>query len=79
MEGAGPTAGDVRKLDTLIISEDAFFLDSNPLQGLHCFTVEVIIRPDSKGLKEQRFLHMGEIHEDRVDRSGVTIDAEAAH
>ena len=27
MEGAGPAAGDVKKLDALIISDDAFFLD----------------------------------------------------
>jgi hypothetical protein len=44
---------------------DAIFLDTNPLAGLSRFTVEVILRPDTNGLKEQRFLHIGEIHSDR--------------
>ena len=45
---------------------DAFFLATNPLLGLHSFTVEVIVRPDARGPKEQRFLHIGEPHGDRM-------------
>jgi hypothetical protein len=42
---------------------DAIFVNSNPLMDLSQFTVEVIFQPDSGGLKEQRFLHMGENHD----------------
>jgi len=45
---------------------DAFFIAANPLQGLHSFTVEVIVRPDALGPKEQRFLHIGEPDGDRM-------------
>ena len=45
---------------------DALFLGANPLQHLHRFTVEVIFRPDPRGLPEQRFLHMGEASGDRM-------------
>ena len=45
---------------------DGFFLEHNPLAGLDAFTLEVLFRPDSGGLPEQRFLHMGEMSRDRV-------------
>ena len=38
---------------------DALFLESNPLAHLRHFTVEIVFRPDSDGMREQRFLHMG--------------------
>lgn len=45
---------------------DAFFVDANPLQGLRSFTVEVIMRPDAGGPKEQRFFHIGSSDGDRM-------------
>lgn len=46
--------------------EDAFFLETNPLQGLRSFTVEAIMCPDKDGPREQRFLHIGEVSGDRM-------------
>ncbi len=37
--------------------DDALFIDTNPLAGLHVFTVEVVFRPATLGPREQRFLH----------------------
>lgn len=45
---------------------DGFFLANNPLKNLTCFTVEVLIKPDLNGPKEQRFLHIGDIDGDRL-------------
>jgi len=45
---------------------DAIFLDSNPLANLSQFTVEVMFRPDSDGMREQRFLHIGDLRRDRL-------------
>jgi hypothetical protein len=45
---------------------DGLFLPGNPLDGLSEFTVEAVFRPDSDGPKEQRFLHLGHPHGDRV-------------
>jgi hypothetical protein len=45
---------------------DAFVLQNVPLQGLSRFTIEVIMRPDSGGPREQRFLHIGNTDGDRV-------------
>ncbi len=45
---------------------DGWFLPVNPLKDLKEFTVEVLFRPDHDGPEEQRFLHIGEIHGDRV-------------
>ncbi|RPH37325.1 hypothetical protein EHM92_02965 [bacterium] len=45
---------------------DGLFVESNPLQHLPSFTVEVTFRPDSNGLPAQRFLHMGEMSGDRI-------------
>jgi hypothetical protein len=45
---------------------DGLFVETNPLQDLPRFTLEVVFRPDPKGLPEQRFLHMGELRGDRV-------------
>lgn len=39
--------------------DDGIFLDYTPLLGMQNFTVEVIMRPDTKGRAEQRFLHFG--------------------
>ena len=46
--------------------DDAFFLDSNPLQGLRTFTLEVVFLPASDGPPEQRFLHFGFADGERV-------------
>ena len=46
--------------------DDAIFLDDQPLEGLSEFTIEVVMRPDSGGRFEQRFLHFGEVSGDRV-------------
>jgi hypothetical protein len=45
---------------------DGIFLDGNPLSGLSQFTIEAIVRFDSKGRFEQRFLHIGEVSGTRV-------------
>jgi hypothetical protein len=45
---------------------DAYFLAINPLNNLHSFTVEVLIKPDLNGPEEQRFLHIGDINGDRL-------------
>jgi hypothetical protein len=45
---------------------DGLFIDKNPLVNLRQFTVEVIFRPDPKGLAEQRFLQMGEVDGERL-------------
>ena len=40
--------------------KDALFVDIHPLEGIKTFTVEVIFRPDTGGLAEQRFFHLQE-------------------
>ena len=45
---------------------DSIHLNENPLKNLNAFTAEVLIKPDFKGPEEQRFLHIGEIHSDRL-------------
>ena len=45
---------------------DGLIVNKMPLAGLDRFTVEAIIRPDSAGKFEQRFLHIGEIRGDRM-------------
>jgi hypothetical protein len=47
-------------------SSDAIFLEKMPLTGLRQFTIEMIIKPQSGGNFEQRFLHCGETQEDRL-------------
>ena len=47
-------------------SEDAIFIDENPIKGLNSFTVEVYFKPETKGAKAQRFLHLGSIDDDRL-------------
>jgi hypothetical protein len=47
-------------------TSDGIFLECMPLAGLEQFTVEAIVRPDSGGNFEQRFLHIGEAKGDRV-------------
>ncbi len=46
--------------------DDGFFLACNPLDGLAEFTVEAVFLPESGGPAEQRFLHFGHPHGDRV-------------
>lgn len=45
---------------------DAIYLGHNPLKGLNSFTVEVIMKPESGGAREQRFIHIGELRGDRL-------------
>jgi hypothetical protein len=45
---------------------DGLVLPINPLSGWTTFTVEVIFRPDQGGLPEQRFLHIGQCHGERL-------------
>lgn len=45
---------------------DGMIVDEIPLSGLEQFTIEIIMRPDSGGNFEQRFLHFGEVQGDRV-------------
>ncbi len=40
--------------------DDGLFVDTNPLQGLKQFTVEVVFRPAAGGPEAQRFLHFQE-------------------
>jgi hypothetical protein len=47
-------------------STDGLFLGQMPLAGLNQFTIEAIIRPESGGNFEQRFLHCGEIQGGRL-------------
>ena len=47
-------------------TKDGLFLNTNPLEKLKQFTVEVIFQPDGKAPQEQRFLHMGEVRGDRL-------------
>jgi hypothetical protein len=46
--------------------DDAMILDTNLLVNMHQFTLEVIMRPDTNGQREQRFLHFGEVKGERV-------------
>jgi hypothetical protein len=46
--------------------DDAIILDTNLLVNMHQFTIEVIMRPDTSGQREQRFLHFGEVRGERV-------------
>ena len=45
---------------------DAFYLGTNPLQGMEELTVEVIFRQDGDAAFEQRFLHMGTVRGERI-------------
>lgn len=45
---------------------DGLVLPINPIAGWTKFTVEVIFRPDQGGLPEQRFLHIGQCHGERL-------------
>lgn len=46
--------------------DDALFLKEMPLKGLESFTVEMIFKPESNGIFEQRVLQIGEITGDRM-------------
>jgi len=39
---------------------DGLLVDALPLAGAEKFTLEIVFRPDARGLKEQRFLHLQE-------------------
>jgi len=45
---------------------DGIEIDTNYLIGLHQFTIEIIFCPDTNGMEEQRFIHMGEVRGERV-------------
>lgn len=47
-------------------AHDAFYLGTNPLQGMEELTVEVIFRQDGDAPFEQRFLHMGTVRGGRI-------------
>jgi hypothetical protein len=46
--------------------DDALFLKEMPLKDLKSFTVEMIFKPESNGIFEQRVLQIGEITGDRM-------------
>ncbi|MBA0882326.1 LamG domain-containing protein [Flavobacterium undicola] len=46
--------------------DDALFLKEMPLKGIESFTVEMIFKPESNGVFEQRILQIGEITGDRM-------------
>jgi hypothetical protein len=46
--------------------KDGMLINMNPLRGLRQFTIEVVFKPYSSGSAEQRFLHIGECHGDRL-------------
>lgn len=46
--------------------DDALFLNELPLQSLQEFTVEMIFKPETNGIFEQRILHIGESKGDRM-------------
>ena len=62
----GPVDSPYGKAIAFNGKDDAFFLEANPLQGLNSFTIEVIMCSDKDGPREQRFLHIGEVREDRM-------------
>jgi hypothetical protein len=45
---------------------DGIFLNTNPLENLSQFTVEIFFQPDGKAPHEQRFLHMGDARTERL-------------
>ena len=45
---------------------DAIFMNNCPIINFDEFTIEILFKPESGGLAEQRFLHFGEISGDRV-------------
>ena len=62
------TEGSPKMIETplgeaVAFSQDAYFLDINPLKGLTQFTLEVIFKPDGDGRFDQRFLHIGTMGE----------------
>ncbi len=46
--------------------DDGILINANPIMGLQQFTIEVVFKPYSGGFVEQRFLHIGECHGDRL-------------
>jgi hypothetical protein len=60
---------------------DALIFDTNPLEGLAAFTVQVLFRPDADGPAQQRFIHFEEpvtqnraLIETRVTAAGWYLD-----
>lgn len=45
---------------------NAIFLNYDPLKGMNQFTIEVIMKPENDGSREQRFIHIGELKSDRL-------------
>lgn len=46
--------------------DDAIFLRDIPLKSLEAFTIEMIFKPATNGVFEQRILHIGEVSKDRM-------------
>ncbi len=46
--------------------QDGIFLDTNPIENLAQFTIEVLFQPDPKAPPEQRFFHIGEVGGSRL-------------
>lgn len=46
--------------------DDALFLNEMPLKDLESFTIEMIFKPESNGVFEQRILQIGELTGDRT-------------
>jgi hypothetical protein len=46
--------------------DDGIWANTNPLEGLNSFTIEILLRIDEGGNFEQRYLHIGEVNGPRV-------------
>jgi hypothetical protein len=47
-------------------TSDAVFLETNPIEGLREFTIEINFRPDADGPAEQRFFHIEDTNKSRL-------------
>jgi hypothetical protein len=60
---------------------DGIFVSANPLATLTEFTVEVLVKPESGGPEEQRFLHLQDEEENRallelrLNKDGWAVDS----
>jgi hypothetical protein len=59
--------------------KDGILFPANPIAGWTKFTIEVIFRPDCGGQVEQRFLHFGECHAERLLFETRVVDDEVWH
>lgn len=53
---------DGRKAVCFDGKDDGLLLSTNPISGLHVFSIEILFRPDGDGPAEQRFLHIEDEH-----------------